>query len=259
MNKKIYSFCLIVTMFLNADFNQVFSYMVKVKDSNRWGIGNSQSINNNKGKKGIITGRTSSFAVCPCLNYGVKPWTPNTSIPYSYSTDQMKKVRQNQSQAESAYQVPCSLANSNNGAQIQMAQVFDQAYDFVSNIDTVITTLTNLFPDIQEGQGYESAALLKFCTLPTSLVERINTINTKLFKWAHFENYFEKNEFQLFLDLQQLVPTDEEIKQGNTFANAIVMHYCTVLKSVYLATGKPLVTNNQIIQKEKAIKDALLW
>ena len=152
-----------------------------------------------------------------------------------------------------------AIVPSSSGQKIDMEQVFDQAYTFVENIDTVINTIVNLFPDITQGQGYESAAFLNFCTTSTSLIERINTTNQQLFAWAHFEKYFQNAVFRLALDLREPVPTAQAIQSGNAFAFAIIDHYSTLLKILHPASGSTPVTTDIIIQKEEAIKNALLW
>lgn len=256
--KIIYSI-IIFSSFLHADFDSSVSYAVQVKDNNLWGVGNSQSINNNKGKSGLITGTATSLSVCPCLSYGVNSWSQGTTIPYNYTDADQQKVIKNQQQASVASQGPCAIVPSSSGQKIDMEQVFDQAYTFVENIDTVINTIVNLFPDITQGQGYESAAFLNFCTTSTSLIERINTTNQQLFAWAHFEKYFQNAVFRLALDLREPVPTAQAIQSGNAFAFAIIDHYSTLLKILHPASGSTPVTTDIIIQKEEAIKNALLW
>ncbi len=170
-----------------------------------------------------------------------------------------QRALQNQQQATSASQGPCTIVSSATGQKINMEQVFEQAYTFVENIDVVINTIVNLFPDITQGQGYESAAFLNFCTTPISLIERINTTNQQLFAWAHFEKYFQNATFRLSLDLREPVPTAQAIQWGNACAFAIIDHYSTLLKTLYPVSGSIPVTTDVIIQKEQAIKDALLW
>lgn len=257
--KSIYAI-LIMSSFIYADFGSSIVYVVQVKDNNLWGVGSSQLINNNQGKGGTITGTASSLSICPCLRYGVSPWLGSSAtIPYSYTDDDVKKVLARQTQVGSAYQAACTVSASSTAQKINLTQVFEQAEVFVENLDTVINTIVNLFPDITQGQGYESAAFLNFCTMPTSLIERINTTNSQTFRWANFENYFSNAMFRLSLDLRQLVPSADDIQAGNVFASAMINHYVTLLQTLRVVAGTTPITSDVIIQKEQAIKDALLW
>lgn len=255
---KIYPVMMMLLGLVKADFDSTISYQVMVTDNAMWGVGNSQAINNNQGKKGLIVGKATSLGICPSLAYGVKPWTPGATIPYSYTSTQTQQVIKDQQKAQSSYQ-QCALGTVPSGNKIDMASVFEQAHDFVNNIDTIINTLTNLFPDITQGEGYESTTLLNFCTFSISLIERINTINQQLFAWAQFENYFENNVFTLFLDLQSLTPTQDDSTAGNAFASALINHYCALLKSTQSLSTPASTSNVTLLQQETAIKDALLW
>ena len=257
--KIIYSIIIMFSSLVHADFGSSVSYAVQVKDNNLWGIGDSQLIKNNRGKSGLITGTATSLSVCPSLPYGVSPWFHGTTIPYNYTDTDKQKVIKNQQQTSAPFQAPCTIVQRSSGKKIDMEQIFDEAYNFVQNIDTLINTVVNIFPDITQGQGYESAAFLNFCTTSSSLIERINNSNQKLFAWAHYEKYFQNALFKLSLDLRELVPTAQAIQLGNAFASAVIDHYSTLLKTLYTASQTAVVTTEMIIQKERAIKDALLW
>jgi hypothetical protein len=258
--KNIYAILIIVNSWLYGDFGPSISYAVQVKNSNLWGIGNSQSINNNQGKAGIIIGISSSLSVCPCLGYGVTPWLGGgVAVPYNYTDEDSKNATKKQTIANQSYQVACTVSPSNSGQRIDVTQIFEQADAFVANLDGIIDTVTNFFPDITKGQGYESAAFLNFCTTPISLIERINTCNKQVLGWASFENYFPNSIFRLSLDLRQMVPSADDIKSGNVFASAIINHYLTLVQTLRVTSGKTSITSDMLIQKEQAIKDALLW
>lgn len=252
----------IVALFLSgifADFNSTLSYVVQVKSQSSWGIGSAQYINNNYGKSGSIIGvETALSGVCPCLAYGIQAWTPGTTIPYNYSDLDVKKVTENQQKARTAYQQSCTIVPQTSGQTIDMAAVFESAQAFVNNIDSIVANVLNVFPDVTVGQGYASQSFLKFSTTPVSLIDRINTINKQLLSWARFESYFENNQFKLSLDLQEFVPSKTAVDQGNAFASALIVHYCTLLKTVS-TTGSAPVTNKTLIAKGMAVKNALLW
>ena len=256
---KILNVLIIISVYMHADFDSSISYSVQVNNTSLWGVGNSQGISNNKGKSGIITGKATSLAVCPSLPYGVSAWNAGTTIPYNYSSQDVQTVLQNQQKASMAYQGQCTIVPATSEQKIDVAQIFEQAYSFVENIDTVINTLVNLLPDITQGQGYESAAFLNFCTVPVSLIERINTTNQQLFGWAHFEQYFANSVFNLSLDLRELVPTPTAIQAGNAFAVAVITCYMTLLQTIQPVTGNAPVTSTMVVQQEDAIKNALLW
>ncbi len=254
----VYGIIALVGSYLCADFSSTISYSVQTGAQSKWGIGNSEYINNNQGKSGIITGtETVLSGACPCLTYGIQAWTSEATIPYNYSDADATTADQNQKKSLAAYQQACSIVPSS-GQTIDMAAVFESAQAFVKNIDSIIANVLAVFPDVTAGQGYESPSFLKFCTTPISLIERMNAINKQLLSWAHFENYFQNSQFRLSLDLRELVPSQTAITNGNAFASAVIVHYCTLLKTVS-TTGSTPVTNQAVIQKGMAVKNALLW
>lgn len=239
----------------------IISYQMICNDNSLWGVGNSQAIVNNKGKKGTVSGMCTSLAICPCLEYGIKPWQPGSFIPYRYSSQEEQQVAKQQQAARSAYKSSQPLDTSSKLPTIEMTDVFEHAYEFVHTLDSTIQNLIDLFPDVYEGQGYESAAFLKLCTSSVPLIERINTINSKLFGWAHYQLYFEKNTFLMTIDVSQVIPSEYDIKVGNTFAHAVITQYIHNLNIQHISTSleKNSAQNNEMIANKVALKKALLW
>jgi hypothetical protein len=241
MQKKLFILLIfLITSTLNGTFQSTFNSFITLPEKSVWGVfieSASQSsttstsesntkaatqntlkktIQNNKGKSGILQLTQQSFFCCPSMPYGVSQWKQEEINTFKCSSQQKNTVAHQQEKnamngSSCTVVAPSSTTESKKSQPLTVEYVnyFTNIKQFAQTIEKQLKSLVESFPNYSQGQGGNSQIFMSYCndyvnkaSITTQLEDVENAVPTAA---GDVSGYFENQQFVIALDFTTLL------------------------------------------------------